>query len=180
MKILRHLLSKKEKKKIIDELSRSYRFLVEERGSIKKLKVERVLVNNGEIDLILINSFPSFFKYNNKYYPTLHYIAKIISDKGLSYIRSILKYVAVDEGALKPLLRGADVMRPGIKETNGFKKGDTVIVFLIDKWIPIVVGIALMDYSDKVTRGKAIENIHRIGDKIWDFSEKILKISGEG
>ncbi len=175
MKILRYLLSKKEKKKIIDELSHSYMFIVEEKESTKKLKVERVLINNGEIDLILINSFPSFFKYNNRYYPTLHYIAKIISDKGISYVKNTLRYVAVDEGALKPLLRGADVMKPGIKETNGFKKGDTVIVFLIDKWIPIVVGTALMDYSSEVVKGKAIENIHRIGDRIWNLSEKMLK-----
>lgn len=175
MKILRHSLSKREKKKIIDELSRSYTFIVE-REKVKKMKMERVLVsNNDEINLILMNSFPSFFRYKDRYYPTLHYIAKIINDEGIDFIRNMMRYVVVDKGALKPLLRGADVMKPGIKETNGFNKGDIVIVFLIDKWIPIVVGIALIDYNSEITRGKAIENIHRIGDKIWNLSEKILR-----
>ncbi len=175
MKILRYPLSKKEKKKIIDELSRSRILSINRNESIKKIVMERIIVNNGEIDLILINSFPSFFKHNDRYYPTLHYIAKIISEKSINYVKETFKYIAVDEGALKPLLRGADVMRPGIKEANNFKKDDIVIVFLIDKWIPIVVGRALIDYDSNIRKGKAIENIHRIGDKIWDFSEKMLK-----
>ena len=175
MKILRHLLSKKEKKRLFEELSSIYRYVVEEKDNIKKLKVERITTTSDEIELILINDLPSFFKYYNKYYPTLHLIAEIISSKGINYVKEVFKYAVVDEGALKPLLRGADVMKPGIKETNGFKKGDTVIIFLIDKWIPIVIGEALKDYNELQERGKIIKNLHRIGDKIWDISEKIAK-----
>ncbi len=175
MKILRHLLSKKEKRKLFEELSSMYRYVVEEKDNIKKLKVEKITTTSNEIELILINEYPSFFKYYNKYYPTLHLIAEIISNKGINYAKEVFKYAVVDEGALKPLLRGADVMKPGIKETKGFKKGDTVIVFLIDKWIPIVIGEALKDYNEHQERGKIIKNLHRIGDKIWDISEKIAK-----
>ena len=175
MKILRHLLSKKEKKKLFEELSNTYRYIMEEKNNIKRLKVERITTTDDGIELILINEFPSFFKYHNKYYPTLHLIAEIISNKSVNYVKEVFKYAVVDEGALKPLLRGADVMKPGIKETNCFKKGDTIIIFLIDKWIPIVIGEALKDYDEQQERGKVIKNLHRIGDKIWNISEKIAK-----
>ncbi len=174
MKILRYLLSKKEKKRLFEELSHLYNYINKERDNIKKLKVEKIIVNN-ETELILIDSFPSFFKTNNKYYPTLHLIARIIENKGIDYVKKSFKYVAVDSGALRPLLRGADVMKPGIKETSGFKKDDVVVVFLIDKWIPIVIGTAITDYDEHVDKGKTIKNIHRIGDRIWDLSERIIK-----
>lgn len=75
----------------------------------------------------------------------------------------------VDEGAVKFILNGADVMAPGIKQASDFKKGDVVSVWGPTREAPLCVGRALMNGSElaELRKGKAIENIHYAGDKIW-------------
>ncbi|ENN96481.1 RNA-binding protein [Methanocaldococcus villosus KIN24-T80] len=62
-------------------------------------------------------------------------------------------------------------MVPGIKEVDNFNKGD--VVFVLDEVHkkPICVGIALMSHEEikNSEKGKAIKNIHYVGDKIWNF-----------
>jgi len=88
-----------------------------------------------------------------------------------------LPHAVVDEGAVKHLLNGADVMAPGIVEVTEFRVGDVVSVWNPDKSAPLVVGKALMSSSEIVTkrRGKAIENLHYAGDKVWKLSLQFIQ-----
>ena len=79
-------------------------------------------------------------------------------------------YVVVDQGAVKHILNGADIMRPGITEFSQFKRGD--IVFVLDpKRRAIAVGVALVDSGDlqNMQKGKVVKNVHYLGDDIWNF-----------
>lgn len=96
--------------------------------------------------------------------------------KGFEWFNRI---VVVDMGAVKPLLRGADVMIPGIVEVKGFfNKGDPVVVVDEKYNKPLIVGKALIQSQDivskKLSKGKAIENIHRIGDKLWNLTKSLI------
>ena len=76
-------------------------------------------------------------------------------------------------GAIKFLIGGADVMRPGIVEIDyGIAKDEPVVIVDINNQKPIAVGIALISGAEmKVTKnGRVIRNIHYVGDKIWDMS----------
>src|SRR3989344_5527458 len=95
--------------KDLQELVKDYTFEV-----AKKDFVELV-----DDKIIMINKKPSFFYYEKKLVPTLH----ILQNK------NILRKVVVDMGAVKFLISGADVMRPGLKEIDPLiKEGEFVLV----------------------------------------------------
>ena len=73
--------------------------------------------------LITINEEPSFFYHEKQLIPTLKLIMK--SD--------FLKKVVVDMPAVPFMVKGADVMRPGIKELDDFQKGELVAIVDTDK-----------------------------------------------
>ncbi len=111
--------------------------------------------------IILVNDQPEFFYYENKLIPTLKYIQKN---------SHILKQIAVDMGAVKFMVKGADLMRPGIVEIEpGFKRDDFVLIVDLNNRKPLAVGIALFGSEEMQaqTSGKVVKNIHYLGDEIW-------------
>lgn len=85
------------------------------------------------------------------------------------------RYVAVDRGAIKFVLNGADVMAPGITDVDqDIEKGDLVWV-RNPEGTGIAVGRALVNGAEMVERdsGKAVENLHYIGDELWQRNEAL-------
>jgi PUA domain protein len=141
----------------------------------KKQRVELI-----DDRIILIDNEPSFFYYQNnnesnnnnnsssnkdiikKIIPTLKYLQK----------NNILKTVTIDMGAVKFIINGADIMRPGIKELDQtITKDDFVAIIDINNKKPIAIGLALYSSSkiQTMTTGKVIKNIHYVGDELWKF-----------
>jgi len=95
--------------------------------------------------------------------------------------------VVVDMGAIRSIINGAKVMRPGIREmARGLAKGAIVIVSDEKFGKAISVG-TLMDDSDSLLAresGAAIYNEHYIGDRYWKAAERLapdaLRSSGGG
>lgn len=126
----------------------------------KKDKVE--LIEDEKVKLILVNKEPCFFYYQDKEVPTLKYLQT----------NNLLKKITVDMGAIKFVVNGADVMRPGITEVDeGIKKEEFIVVIDENNKKPLAVGIALFDSEEirKMNSGKVIKNIHYVGDEIWRF-----------
>ncbi len=124
----------------------------------KKDQVE--LVEEDDCRLIFINRQPAFFYHQDLLAPTL----KCLQGKEL------LPKILVDPGAVKFIVGGADVMRPGIRELSGaFGKGDFVVIVDAQTQNPLAVGIALFPAEEMraMTSGKTVQNIHHLGDKIW-------------
>lgn len=95
-------------------------------------------------------------------------------------VRGLLKYkpeayaVTVDMGAVPYVTNGADVMGPGIVDADpAIKEGDLVWIRDIKNKVPLAVGIALRDASGfkAKEKGKAIQTLHNIGDKLWKSGE---------
>lgn len=99
--------------------------------------------------------------------PAIH-----ILNKGLCSI----PYIVIDQGAVSRILNGADVMAPGIMEVSRFNQGDLVGIREPQKKAFIAVGRALMGTEEIIStkKGKAIKNIHHVGDKIWDTIIEVL------
>ncbi len=113
--------------------------------------------------LLVINKTPAFFFHEEQPVPTL----KHLQTNGL------LKKVVIDMGAVKFIVNGADIMRPGIVEIeSGIEKEEFIVIVDINHKKPLAVGKALLDSMEmqKSTSGKVIKNIHYVGDEIWKSS----------
>lgn len=120
------------------------------------------LVELVDDKFMFINKEIAFFKFGDKWVPTLKYLQK----------NDLLKKITVDMGAVKFVVNGADVMRPGIVEIEEFNKEDFIVIIDENNKKPLSVGIALFDSAEMrgVSSGKVIKNIHYVGDDIWKLS----------
>jgi len=77
----------------------------------------------------------------------------------------------VDEGAIKFVLNGADVMRPGIRTFDDFGAGELVVVREEKKGRGIAVGRSLLSSSEmaRVQKGPSVKNLHYVGDRFWNL-----------
>ena len=119
----------------------------------------------AEARILLINKEPAFIYYQDKLVPTLHYLQH----------NSLLKKITIDMGAVKFMVNGADVMRPGIVDIEAdFQKDDVVVIVDANHKKPLAVGMALCNSKEMqaLKTGKVIKNIHYVGDKIWELSKE--------
>jgi predicted RNA-binding protein (TIGR00451 family) len=87
-----------------------------------------------------------------------------------------LPTATVDSGAVKFVCNGANVMRPGILTFDGdFQKSDPICVKEAKFGKTIAVGLALGGRAEleQLKRGPAIENIHYVGDKLWNALKEL-------
>jgi PUA domain protein len=82
----------------------------------------------------------------------------------------------VDEGAIKFLLNGADVMRPGVRALDQWGgTGKTVVVKEEKKGRAIAVGLSTVTSEEAKTMSKGIclKNLHHVGDRYWNLFKKM-------
>lgn len=93
--------------------------------------------------------------------------------RGVMELKPTRRWVTVDMGAVRFLANGADVMAPGILETDpGIETNDLVWVRDEKNGRPLCIGRALIPGSDMkgADSGKAVRTIHFVGDPIWNAS----------
>lgn len=123
-------------------------------------KKDQVELIEDKFKIILLNKKPAFFYYQNQAVPTLKYLQE----------HAVLKKITVDMGAVKFVVNGADVMRPGIVDIEDkIKKEEFIVVVDKNNHKPLAVGIALFDSQEmqSMNSGKVIKNIHYVGDELW-------------
>lgn len=126
-----------------------------------------VLETDKDVSFIVIDRVPVFFQKDGRYYPTLKAVL------GLDLLR---KTVVVDEGAVRFVVNGADIMRPGVVEFDkSIEKDDTVVVLEVKHRKPLAIGTSLLDAEGfgREKTGKVVKNVHFVGDHIWEALEKI-------
>ncbi|MBI2146788.1 DUF1947 domain-containing protein [Candidatus Woesearchaeota archaeon] len=118
------------------------------------------MVEEGEFKIILLNGIPAFFYYLDQAIPTLKFLQT----------RDVLKKITVDMGAIKFIVNGADVMRPGIVAVEEHIQKDEPVVIIDEKnKKAIAVGVALLDGAELLAlkTGKVVKTIHYVGDALW-------------
>ncbi|EPR78299.1 PUA domain RNA-binding protein, partial [Spraguea lophii 42_110] len=129
----------------------------------------------------------------NKWIPTIKYLNSIIKhhndnnnnkdgidnkddndkqdNKDITDIIIPFNYILLDAGAYNPLIRGADIMSPGIYKykhmINIFNKDD-ILPIIINNEV-VAIGITTVDYSDikEDSKGQAMINIHSKEDELY-------------
>jgi PUA-domain protein len=151
---MRKQLSKSEIKEINLELEDNYglqnffskkdNLIVEDILDYKVLKTNKVL----------------FFEYEGRWVPILKLILE----------NNFLKKITVDTGAVKFVVNGADVMRPGITKVDEEIKENEIIVIVDETHSkPLAIGLTLFDSQgiNEQKTGKSLVNLHQVGDKLW-------------
>jgi PUA domain protein len=150
----RHVLRKKDARKIFDELEKQLDCKIDGEAEIAEFKDMKILFIDKKLTVFFIDDKP------------------FLNLLGLRTYSPKKRFLTVDDGAIKHIVGGADVMAPGVIEMDeGIKRGD--IVWVRDgRGNPISVGKALMDAEEikKEKKGKVVENIHHLGDEIWKLS----------
>lgn len=94
--------------------------------------------------------------------------------RGIIKYKPVKRYVTVDMGAVPFITNGADCMGPGIMEADvSIEAGDMVWIRDVKNKVPLAVGISDRTGSELMEKsaGKAIRNIHSVGDKLWKSGE---------
>jgi PUA-domain protein len=115
-----------------------------------------------EDKILFINGQAGFFYYEKQLVPTLKFLQK----------NNTLKTAVVDMGAVKFVVKGADIMRPGIRTCDTvIKKGEFVAIVDETHKKPLAIGIALFSGDEilSLAAGKVIKNVHWVGDEIWNY-----------
>ncbi|MEM4462371.1 MAG: DUF1947 domain-containing protein [Candidatus Bathyarchaeia archaeon] len=124
------------------------------------------VVDSDDFTLYILDGEPVVFKIGDEVYPTLLF----------GEVINMLPKVFVDRGAIPHICNGADVMAPGIVRIEGVFGEGGIVAICDEKYSKtIALGKALKDSEviKSMGRGRAIETIHYIGDRIWRFIKMV-------
>ena len=82
----------------------------------------------------------------------------------------------VDEGAIRFLINGADVMRPGIRAMDDWgPAGKMVVVKEETRGRAIAVGSSMVGGAEAraMAKGGCIRNLHHVGDRYWNVHKSL-------
>lgn len=161
-RVRRWIISKKDKKKLIETIKSLYGIELVNKDD----KVEVVVENDTK--LFIVNNMPAFIEIGEKIVPHL----KLLLRNGYDWLPSIV----VDQGAVMPIARGADLMRPGIvRISREFDKGDVVVIVEPSKLLPLAVHEALYSSAEieEMDKGKVTRSLHHLRDKYWRLAENL-------
>lgn len=128
---------------------------------IKNLKVHEI----SDDAQIITGKGIKILKIENDYLPFL------------SEIETLKKFpnVTVDMGAVKFMCKGANLMRPGIKNFSEFEKDKLVCIVEESQHKFLAVGKSMVSSSEleNMEKGEVVKNLHYISDKFWETGKTI-------
>jgi PUA domain protein len=151
----RHRLKEREVKELTNELKTRFR------GDFFDSKTTVDVGSLEEFTVLLIDDSIDFMMHNNKLVFTL---------QGLNKYQPNTNFVVVDMGAVVFIIKGADVMAPGITDADPLIQKDDIVWICDEKHRkPLAVGVALMTGGEMKTKkpGKAVKTLHYVGDRLW-------------
>jgi len=152
---VRTILKDRDSKPLIEELRR----LPNQQHLTHKARVEIETVKDSEI--VFVDGVAVAFRRKGELVPVLTNTSALEG----------LPRVIVDMGAVPHVVGGADIMAPGIRKVSGdFAERQLLAVVDEKHGKYLAVGRALIESGllAATKKGKVVENIHYVGDPIWD------------
>jgi PUA domain protein len=127
--------------------------------NIDSEKIEEATIGE-ETKLFWAEKAPILIRIDETLIPTLTY------EPALERLPKVL----VDMGAIPHVCSGADVMAPGIVSVQEFESNQLVVIRDERHGKVLAIGLSLLSSKEiqEKKRGKAIKNLHYVGDKIWN------------
>lgn len=158
----RHVVSKHDSKELIAEVERACGVQL---GVPRSGQVE-ILEPDEETKFVIIDGRFTFISTPEGYFPFV----------GSAEAVGLFPSLTIDEGALKYIIKGADVMRPGITKYDDWgEAGRLVVVREEKKGRAAAVGRTLTTSAAmaELKKGNCVKNLHHAGDKFWAAYKKI-------
>lgn len=155
MPALRHLKDK-ESKQIVKDFTAKYPSSIGPLGLVQHF--EELTVEDATV--FFADGKPLILRTVKGLIPSLKFDA----------VLSTFPKIVVDMGAIAHIANGAQIMRPGIRKIDGKFAKDALLVILDEKYGKMIaLGIAEVDSEtmQSMTKGRVIENVHYVGDPIW-------------
>ncbi|MBN1275736.1 pseudouridine synthase [Candidatus Woesearchaeota archaeon] len=107
-----------------------------------------------EDDKITVDGNTYFRKHGEGWIPSLELLRE----------HHVLPVVIVDKGTPPFILKGADLMRPGVISCESFKKGDVIVIVDEQHRYPLATGKALLSSEEVMAKkeGKVVKVIHNL------------------
>jgi len=118
---------------------------------------------DSDFIIYLVNRKPAVIEKDGWVFPTLRAVVENPIDS---------RKVVVDSGAVAYMVKGADLMRPGIVDFTGdIKEGRPFVITEEKHNKPLSIAVALMGSEDILVSdaGKVGKNIHYVGDDLWNL-----------
>lgn len=158
----RQVVSKHDSRELIADVERS---LGAHLNAPRSAQVE-ILEPDEHTKFVIIDGRFAFVAVEGGYIPFV----------GSSETVGLFPSVTIDEGALKYIIKGADVMRPGITKYDDWgEAGKLVIVREAKKGRAAAVGRASVASSEmaELKKGSCVKNVHHAGDRFWNAFKTI-------
>lgn len=126
-------------------------------GSQRLFKSEITLKKKLTIIYHNKSNKPFLFEYEGQILPTLQSIRKF---------PNVLPSITVDAGAVKFMINGADLFRPGMFEWDEFSKGQFLTIVNLQK-SAMCIGKALIGSDVLPEKGKITSTLHHLNDELW-------------
>lgn len=152
----RNFLKNKKIKEIKKELG-NYEDIIPKKANVELLEIENLP------NIILVNGKALLLQVDGKTIPTLKAVLELDIQE---------KYATVDMGAINFVIKGADIMSPGIVDADkSIKEDETIIIIEESHYKPLAIGTSLISGEEMVknNKGKAVKNLHYVGDPIWEL-----------
>jgi len=155
----RHAIRKSQINDIFEELTRQ---IGEASQLFSSDRIEKA-DTDSEFDLYLLDKKPLLMGFEGWVFPTV---------RGLIEHPFETRRVTVDQGAIRYVVNGADIMRPGIVAISEDIRAGLPVQIVEERFgKPLAVCISLFDAADlrSMEKGKTCRNIHYVGDDIWNL-----------
>ena len=153
-------LSKREINSLVERLIAIS--LISDTSKIKQIKSFEL---NDEIEIFSSSNF-ILVRNQDELFPFLQDSDTISS----------LPKIVVDKGAIPFVCKGANIMRPGIKELpDNFSKGDLVVISEEVHDQNLAIGKTLNSSEELLVldKGMVIQNLHFVGDYVWNSCKEL-------
>jgi PUA domain protein len=158
----RQVVSKHDSRELIGQVERSAGVQIE----VPRSAQVEILEPEEGTNFVIIDGRFAFIGLDGGYVPFV----------GSQEAVGLLRSVTIDEGALKYIIKGADVMRPGITKYDDWGAAGSLLVVREDKkGRAAAVGRASVASSEmgELKKGNCVKNLHHAGDKFWNAYKKI-------
>jgi PUA domain protein len=154
----RHHLKGSDARKVIAKIEP---FLADP-SRLHKASLEMAISDEGK-DLIFVDGRPLMMIVDEQPFFTV---------LGAIELMPVKRLVVVDSGAVRFVVNGADIMKPGIVSADPeIAAGDMVVIVEERHNKPLAVGRALVAGTEMKGEGKAVKSLHHVGDEIWNSRE---------
>ncbi|OPY48881.1 MAG: PUA domain protein [Methanosaeta sp. PtaU1.Bin112] len=155
----RHHLKGSDARKVIAKIEP----LLDDTSSLRRSSLEMAISDEG-VDLIFVDGRPLMMVVEDQPFFTVLGAIELSPKKRL---------VIVDSGAVRFVVNGADIMKPGIVSSDpDIAVGDLVVIVEERYKKPLAIGRALVAGTDMKGEGKAVKSLHHVGDAIWNELEE--------